>query len=1283
MTVSPALSLFMRRASRWLAALAALGAVGFTVAAAWMFFWVLPNIAEHRETVANLMSRALGQRVTIEAVTGAWQQASPAFRLQGVRLYDKQDRLALNLPEVDATFAWRSLLFLEPRFTRIELQGLTLDVRRARDKHFYVGGIPVNPADPDSGFSSWLLRQGRVHVGTATLNWLDEVRDAPPLMLEAVDLTLINARRTHNLKLHAIPPAGVARPLTIEAELTARDVDDIKTWSGVIEAKVAGVSFPRLAPWLQLPYQPRQGWGALHVNFSVAQGALAEIRAGLDLRAIETVLGEGLPALRLDRVRGQAVWQGHAEGQRMAFENLRVARSGSALGAPFDMGLAWGTAGHEITARALGLSGWESMLPSLPMEDALRSRLQILKPQGRLDSLTFHWTGTQPGLDNFKVASRFSGVGVTAVDRQPGLSNLSGRIEGDYRAGVFEIASKQATINLPALFREPVFDLDAIRARGKWKKTKRGRLLVLDEAVFSNRDAAGTAKGSYEAIADHPGVIDLSAHLTRADGTAVYRYLPKKIGDRTVNWTRDAVVSGYSDNVLLTLQGDLTKFPFDQGGGRFVVDARIKDAVIEYVSGWPRIEGIQARMVFRDKVMEVTSDQARIYGVSLSAVKAVIPDLLHHDEQLHIDGRANGPFQDFIRFANTSPVGDRLRGLTTALEGGGPMQLALQMQVPLHHSHDTTLDGKLSFQGNTANLSGLPRLEPIRGDIDFTQESLTAKNLSAQFLGGPLRVDTATTNGQVRILAQGRATADGLIAWLGTAWDKRLSGQTAWRGQIDLETAGERVRIESDLVGLASSLPAPLAKPAAQALPLWFTSQPQANGKQHEVRLGKTVGAVWRSTPDTGFSKGEIRFGGYAVMPGEPGLRLAGSGSGLDITGWMALLPGGRGDGGDGMSLSSIDLNFDAFDLMGRRYQDVSLQGRTRGGLLRTQVSGREMNGVLTYRPAGAYDSTGASARSGSESFRDQPARVSAQFRQLTIPGVAPASAPGVANGMNMKAADFPLLDLTVEDFRLQERAMGRLEAVARGAPQGLMIESLQLSHSDSMFRMSGLWRDSGISETRADLSLSVLDAGKFLTRFGFPDTLKRGSADIEGNATWEGSPADFAFGTLAGQLDFKARGGQFLKVDPGVGKLLGVLSLQSLPRRLNFDFRDIFNEGYAFDSIGATLRVARGVVYSDDFKMRGPSAKVNMSGLADLNQESVQLRVKVIPKLSESVAVAGALIGGPLAGVGALAAQKLLRDPFEEAISKEYMVTGSWLAPDVKKLTKSKPKAEIQATEP
>ncbi|MDQ1313974.1 MAG: hypothetical protein QG662_83 [Pseudomonadota bacterium] len=835
-------------------------------------------------------------------------------------------------------------------------------------------------------------------------------------------------------------------------------------------------------------------------------------------------------------------------------------------------------------------------------------------------------------------------------------------------------------LDLPGLFREPRIPLDTLSARGSWKKTGRGRLVSLEEASFANRDAAGSASGSYELLAGHPGIIDLSVQLSRADGLAVYRYLPKSIGDQTVDWVRRAVIAGGSDDVRLVLRGDLKRFPFDQGGGEFSVDAQVRDAVIDYVQDWPRIEGIRARMLFAGKSMIVTSTQARIYGVALSPVKVEIPDLLHHEEVLQIVGEANGPVRDFIRFANFSPVGKRLRGFTDALDGSGPMRLALKLRVPLRHNHDATLAGKLSFLGNTLLPPGLPRIDQVRGDIGFTHDSIRAKDIGAQFLGGPLKVEVAHPQGRVQILAEGRATAAGLAPWLGEMRRTRLSGQSRWRGRIDLEPVGERIRIESDLIGLGSTLPAPLAKAAAQPLPLLVTRQPQAGGELHEVQLGGIVSAVWRNTAAGGFGRGEIRFGGQAAMPAEPGLRLAGSGRGMDITGWAALLP--KGEGGGSLPLTSIDLGFDAFDLMGRRYQDVRLQGRNRNGLLRIQATGRELDGVLTYRPAGADDSAGASARGGSESTGTQPARVSAQFRQFTIPPPLPAIVePG--EGINMKAADFPMLDVVVDDFRLQKRSLGRLELVASGAARGLVIDSLQITHPDSVFKMSGLWRDDGLSETRTDLSLTVLDAGKFLARFGHPDALKRGSAEIKGNAAWAGSPADFAFDSLAGQLEFKAKSGQFLKVDPGAGKLLGVLSLQSLPRRLNFDFRDIFNEGYAFDDIGATLRIARGVIYSDDFRMRGPAAKVNMSGMADLNQESVQLRVKVIPKLSEGVAVAGALIGGPLAGVGALAAQKMLRDPIEEATSQEYMVTGPWMEPDVKKLTKPQAKTETQTSEP
>jgi uncharacterized protein (TIGR02099 family) len=1262
MTVFPVLSSFLRRALPWLAALAALAAVGFATAAALMFFWVLPNIAEHRDTVAGLMSRALGQRVTLEAVSGVWQQARPEFRLQGVRLYDREGRPALYLPQLDAAFAWRSLLFLEPRFTRIELQGLTLGVRRAHDGHFYVGGIPVNPADPDSGFSSWLLRQGRVHVGNAALTWSDEVRNAPPLELTGVDFTLVNTFRTHQLQLRAVPPATLARPLRVEAKLIGRRTDNIRTWKGTVTASVAGVSFPQLANWLALPHQPIRGWGALQVKFDVARGALVGVTAGLDLRAIETTLGEGLRPLRLAQVYGQATWQRGTDGQRVAFDQVRVALPGGALERPFSVAFAWNAGSHEITARAFRLSGWQSLLPSLPMDDALRARLQNLQPRGRLDDMVLRWKGAQPGADNFSIDTHFSNLGMAASGGQPGVLNLSGRIAGDAAAGSFDLDSRKLVLSLPQLFRDPDLAFDSLRATGGWKRTARGRLLTLREATFSNRDAAGSASGRYELIAGQPGVADLAARLDRADGTAVYRYLPKQIGDNTFNWVKQGVVAGRADDVRLTLKGDLSHFPFTRGDGLFRVEAQVRDGVIDYVPGWPRIEGIQGRLLFQGQTMEVSSNQAHIYGVALAPVRVSIPDLTHHDEQLLVDGVANGPVRDFIHFANASPVRAHLRGFTDALDGSGPMRLVLKLQVPLRRSHDTSVAGRLSFLGDTLQPAGHPRFDQVRGDLQFTENSLAAQAITAQFLGGPLRVAAATRKGQVQIQGQGRVSAAGMAPWLGDAWARRLSGQSGWRGQVDIDSAGERVRIESDLLGLGSTLPAPLAKSATQPLPLLLTSQPQGDGQLREIRLDRVVTAVWRTTAAGALGRGEVRFGGQAVLPGEPGLRLAGSGRGLDISGWLALLP--SRDGGEAPPVSSIDLGFDTLDLLGRRYQDVHLLGRARGGLLRTQVSGRGVNGVLVYRAAGA-----------------QPARVSAQFKQLIIPArLAGNAAPA---DVNMKASDFPMLDVTVEDFRLQEHPLGRLEAAVHGTPQGLAIDSLQLVHPDSVFHMSGLWRDTGLSETRADISLDVLDAGKFLARFGYPDMVRRGHVEVKGNATWEGSPADFAFGSLAGQLDFKAQNGQFLKVDPGAAKLLGVLSLQSLPRRLSFDFRDIFNQGFAFDDISATLRIARGVVYSDDFRMRGPAAKVNMSGLADLNQETVQLRVKVIPKLSEGVAVAGALLGGPLAGVGALAAQKLLRDPFEEAFGQEYMITGPWQAPDVKKLAKPQPKAESPLSEP
>lgn len=163
-----------------------------------------------------------------------------------------------------------------------------------------------------------------------------------------------------------------------------------------------------------------------------------------------------------------------------------------------------------------------------------------------------------------------------------------------------------------------------------------------------------------------------------------------------------------------------------------------------------------------------------------------------------------------------------------------------------------------------------------------------------------------------------------------------------------------------------------------------------------------------------------------------------------------------------------------------------------------------------------------------------------------------------------------------------------------------------------------------------------------------------------------------------------KVASGQFLKADPGVAKLLNVMSLQSLPRRLTLDFRDIFSDGFAFDSMASTATITRGVLKTDTFKMRGVNAVVLMDGTVDLNEETQNLNVVVIPELNAGGAsVVYGLAVNPVIGLGSFLAQLFLRSPLSQALTQDYQVTGPWKDPIVKKSTAKRKLPSTEADKP
>jgi uncharacterized protein YhdP len=203
------------------------------------------------------------------------------------------------------------------------------------------------------------------------------------------------------------------------------------------------------------------------------------------------------------------------------------------------------------------------------------------------------------------------------------------------------------------------------------------------------------------------------------------------------------------------------------------------------------------------------------------------------------------------------------------------------------------------------------------------------------------------------------------------------------------------------------------------------------------------------------------------------------------------------------------------------------------------------------------------------------------------------------------------------------------------------------------------------------NVKLDVSDVGKFLARLGWPKAMKGGTAKLEGPVKWSGNPTRFDIPSLSGQLKLEAKDGRFQEIEPGVAKLLGILSLQALPKRVTLDFRDIFSKGFSFDRISANVNITSGVADTQDFVMQGSAARVDMRGQVDLAGETQNLVVRVAPSLSEGIAIAGAIVN-PAIGVAALIAQKAFRDPFSKLASFEYTVTGTWADPNIARLSKA-----------
>ena len=1243
------LSRRLLRIAAWIAILGTIAFAGLVLSVKYVF---LPKLGEQRAFIESSVSHAIGLPVSIGSLDADWRGLNPRLKLGDVRIDTPGQEAPLTLPQVEAAVSWTSALFLEPRLAELNLRAPTLTIRRDKTGTVYVAGIRIDTNKDDSTFPDWLLRQRLILVRDAEITWLDEKIGAPPLKLTKLNAALHNLLGRHRFGLTALPPTDVAQKLDLRGDLRGGSIGKPQDWSGQIYSRVDAVdlaAWNRQTPWSQETV--RNGVGSLRFWLNVKNGLPQKIVGDAQLRHISLQLAEDLRILAFRDLSSRVVWQRLANGLHgIHTEGLRYTTATGETSSAAKLGLQLQVDAEgrfkpvQAEAEGLRLEAVTALSDAIPLPRNVHDLIAKLRPRGLVD-----FAQAKQVTDNrYELTARFHELGANAYEKLPAFSGLSGRIKADEDGGEAEIDSRNFTFEDKSLFRNPLA-FETIITRMKWQTPKQGGLLLdIDKLELANADLTGSGRGSVQMRPGQATQVDIGATLKRGEANAVWRYLPLAVADNAHAWLKQSLIGGHATDVQLTLKGSLDKFPFDKGGGEFKVGMRMHDGVLDYAPGWPRIDNIQGSLVFHDKAMTLVAEPgARIHNVPLGKVDVDIPDLNYtYDELLTVRGSASGPTQGFLDFIHNSPVFEHTGRFTEFMRAEGNGALTLALDLPLRRLADTSVNGSFQFGSNRIDPGqGLPVLNNAEGKIDFTEKSVGAKHIRAMLFDNPAELDIASEGaGGVRMSLRGRASARALGERLPGFMASRLTGVTDFRARLDVKDRKTSLSLESDLSGLASTLPSPFDKKAAAAVP--FAISKNADSEAIRIRYSNLLTALLEPKGNE-LKRATLYLGDGAVTLPADGIALRGNLPALDLDAWQALLP--AKDSGKGVTFNDVNVSFSKLIFGGRLFQDIYIQSKPTPKGWQIKLNGREVQGDVNYTAAA----------------NGTPARISGQFKKLLIPERKDEAGGG-------DDADEPAqqIDIQADRFGLGANEYGALRMRLDPMPRYWQVREFNLASKDGHVELDGEVSVSSQRASSLNLKAKANNLGQLLSRFGYHDTVKRGEGEASGKIGWQGGTRQFEFTRLSGNLAIKAKGGQFTKVDPGVGRLLGILSLQTLPRRIALDFRDIFSEGFAFDEIEGNLALDHGTASMKDMRMNGPSAKVVMTGQIGLADETQSLHVTVTPRLEDSLAVGAALIGGPVVGVGAYVASKILKDPLGQATTYDYQVTGTWSEPKVVRLT-------------
>ncbi|MEM7207426.1 MAG: YhdP family protein [Pseudomonadota bacterium] len=1254
---------------------------------------LLPFASDYRAELESYIASQLKTPVRIGEMDVEWHGWEPRIRLGQIALTSADGNIdLLRLRELFIELhLGRALLAENLQIANIQLDGVRVIVQRNLDGSFSLRGLGgENSATQEAGGDTanllgFMLLARRIDLLNATIVLSDAGRGIQYVFPNA-NVSAQNIGDQHRFYAQADLPDSLGERIELFLDFKG-DGGDPATLHG--RSYISGQSLKLVELLQNLPALPvivQSGSVDVEQWAQWSDGKLQEATTNVQVNKV-SLLGRGFAGdansvpWDVDSAHFQSHMQRNPDGWDLAINPIRIQRR--------DQELPTKTARFRFVenTNTSMLYGQGDTLPLADTVDLIHAllgdpdslgwqNLAAADIEGTLSNWRFALNSESLDLDSLRAEATLNKLRSKASGDIPGIENISGQLRGAGNRFELALDSREVSIDAQPLMRESIA-LDVLAGDLAVVIDTDGVFAESRHLAFENSDLKSEARVFVAQRADAPLFLDMQVNFRNGSGVSAPRYLPVEIMDEElIEWLDAADIDGEVTQGTALFRGAVDDFPFYERNGVFDVESGLRDASLTFDLDWPRATGVDARMRFFGPGAFIDIARGTIHGSQVLPGAVQIVDL--ENPILEIDGKVASSVPEVLQFARRGPLADELGEYFEDVSGTGPVTVSIDLDMSLEDDDELTLDGSVELHGAELQY-GLVDLELVdsAGIVRFNENALQSGELSTSVLGERVYVnltqpDSDKQSSWPRVLINGTFPLQRVFNAFDVALADRFGGESEWHARWDFnenntgDIESSRLVLHSNLSGTAVRLPEPLAKSSDElaALELNLGFNAETNPQDWSLRYGNRVMANGNAANAKD---------GITVTFGEPTqsqpekaapntVRVRGVIESFDLAELQALIEetsqSFESDQAFAGSHHQVDIDLDVAEL---RYADSRIEWArvyATGSTSQWQIGVDSLALTASTTVELPYDETRAiSVRADHFDygvFAEQSGQLDESDEAAPLPSALPA--------LDIQVARLVLWDSEIANVAIT------------GAPQDNDYVFDQISAKGNHYTLNGAARwqyDENLSTHTSELELrfDTKALGEALTEIGYGDTIAEGRGYVEVKLNWPDALTEVDPAILNGSAKLRLRDGRILEIDPGAGRLVGLLAFQELPRRLLLDFGDVLSSGMEFEKISGRFGIEQGIANTEGIRLEGTIGVVELLGDVDLVEQTYDQQLVVLPRITASAPWLAVLSGGLSGGLTVLLADEFLKElgiDLDAIGRRRYTLTGSWDNPQL-----------------